>query len=105
MIPYCVAMLENEPVFKFFCKLSPFHYNRSYFPCSESAQSRPSVKWKDTEGSRREREFMSRYEQVTAANSDFKVFNSDLPGKTYFFGYMFHLFWVTFNFCYILDIH
>ncbi|WAR30810.1 CE350-like protein [Mya arenaria] len=49
------------------------------------ATSKPSVRWNDSEPSNkpapREQEFMSRYEQLTGANGNYSVFNSNLPGN------------------------
>lgn len=55
----------------------------NHFISGDEGQSRPGVKWSDTDQTQRDREqeFMSRYEKVTAANADFTVFQSDLPGK------------------------
>ncbi|XP_052789216.1 centrosome-associated protein 350-like isoform X3 [Mya arenaria] len=49
------------------------------------ATSKSSVRWNDSEPSNkpapREQEFMSRYEQLTGANGNYSVFNSNLPGN------------------------
>ncbi|XP_053380669.1 centrosome-associated protein 350-like isoform X2 [Mercenaria mercenaria] len=46
------------------------------------ATSRPTVRWNDDASRRdREEEFLSRYDRVTAANDDFKVFKTNLPGS------------------------